>query len=416
MRWRRAASPIRRTASCSSTSASSARRRRATRSWRSSSTSASPATAWIPTRTIPRARSPCRRARLDDLLVTYHVGTGGAQELGLCVWDGDEHSGQWEEFTADLSGAAITNQSCPALSLSLYQAAINDGDGGREGDIPASENYLDPGTAIDAGQFGEAVVNLTDALRNAANPLGPQPCVDFGYVWLHSRSSDSLNSSQQDFIMPNRAVSIGNCTVEGHKFNDLDGDGSRSVGEPLLGGWTIFVDYDNDGVLDNNLDSTFVNDFDGIVEAGEEEPYDITADGSGTEALGSYRITKVQPSNISDPAGTWPIREILQPTWDCTAAVGAGAVLAPNVCPEDTTTTPDSALGFRLAWTDNEIYSGRDFGNKRQAAQPDGHQARHQRRRRQRHRERLVAARHRRRQRRRRQPAGRRRERRHVLA
>ena len=305
---------------------------------------------------------PTRTA--GDLLVTYHVGTGGANTLGLCVWDGDEHSGRWEEFTPDLTGAVITNQSCPMLSSDLYQAAINDGQGGRQGAIPGTENYLDPGTAISAGQFGEAVVNLTDALRDPINPAGPQPCVDFGYVWLHSRSSDSLTSNQQDFILPPGAVSIGNCSVEGSKFNDLDGDGARSVDEPFLGGWTIFVDYDGDGVLDNDMDDTFVNDYDGIVEAGEEEPFDVTADGTGTEPLGFYRITKIQPSNVGDPAGTWPIREILQPTWDCTAAVGGGAVAG---CPEDTSTNPDSALGFRLAWTDSdEIYTGRDFGNKRQ--------------------------------------------------
>ena len=303
-----------------------------------------------------------------DLLVTYHVGTAGAEELGLCVWDGDEHSGQWEEFAPDLSGDPITNQACPALSSALYQAAINDGQSGREGAIPGTENYLDPGTAISAGQFGEAVVNLTDALRDPDNPDGPQPCVDFGYVWLHSRSSDSLTSNQQDFILPTNSISIGSCTVEGTKFNDLDGNGARAAGEPRLGGWTMFVDYDNDGILDNNLDATFVNDLDGIVEAGEEEPYDVTADGTGTEPLGAYRIVKVQPSTNA-PGGTWPVREILQPSWDCTAAVGAGAVLAPNVCPEDTSTNPDSALGFRLVWDDNQTYSGRDFGNRRQPAQ-----------------------------------------------
>lgn len=303
-----------------------------------------------------------------DLLVTYHVGNAGAEDLGLCIWDGNEHTGRWEEFAPDLSGDPITNQACPALSSTLYQAAINDGAGGHEGNIPGAENFLDPGTALSAGQFGEAVVDLTDALKDPANPNGPQPCVDFGYVWLHSRSSDSLTSNQQDFILPDKSISIGSCTVEGMKFEDLDGDGARTVGEPYLGGWTVFVDYDDDGVLDNDLDATFVNDLDGIIEPGEEEPYDVTADGAGTEALGAYRITKVQPSTGA-PGGTWPVRELLQPAWDCTAAVGAGAVLVPDVCPQDTSTTPGSALGFRLAWDDNQTYSGRDFGNRRQPAQ-----------------------------------------------
>ncbi len=217
-----------------------------------------------------------------DLLVTYNVSTQGAIALGLCVWDGNEHTGRWEVFTQDLTGAAITNQTCPALSSTLYQAALNDAQGGRQGDIPAAENYVGSGI-IGEGRFGEAVVNLTDALRDPSNANGPQPCIDFGYVWMHSRSSDSLTSSQQDFILPSKPVSIGNCSVEGKKFNDANGDGDNDgagAGEPFLGGWTMFVDYDGDGVLDNNKDATFVNDMDGIVEAGEEEPYDVTSDGT----------------------------------------------------------------------------------------------------------------------------------------
>ena len=301
-----------------------------------------------------------------DLLVTYDVNNAGAITLGLCIWDGNEHSGQWEEFAADLTGAPITNQPCPQISTSLYQAALNDAQAGRQGTIPAAENFLSSGD-IGQGRFGEAVVNLSDALRDPANPTGPQACIDFGYVWMHTRSSDSLTSNQQDVILPTDAVSIGNCSVEGKKFNDADGDGvddGAANGEPGLGGWTIFVDYDGDGILDNNKDATFVNDMDGIVEAGEEEPYAITADGTGTEPLGHYRITDVQRATNA-PGGTWEVREVLQPTWDCTAAIGAGAVAT---CPEKTDTDPDTALGFRLSWDNNDIHTGRDFGNKRQPA------------------------------------------------
>jgi uncharacterized repeat protein (TIGR01451 family) len=291
-----------------------------------------------------------------DLLVTYDVNNAGAIALGLCVWDGNEHTGRWEEFKQDLSGNAITNQPCPAISTSLYQAALNDGMAGRQGDIPAAENFLGTGQ-VDQGRFGEAVVNLSDALMNPANPNGPQPCVDFGYVWMHSRSSDSLTSSQQDFILPASPVSIANCSVEGRKFEDVNANGADD-GEPGLGGWTMFVDYNGNGVLDNNRDATFVNDMDGVVEPGEEEPYAVTSDGTDGNAIGTYKITDVQP-------GTWPIREVLKPTWDCTAAIGAGAVAG---CPERTDTDPDTAQGFTLTWAHNESFSGRDFGNHRQPA------------------------------------------------
>ncbi|HUR85905.1 MAG TPA: hypothetical protein VMY78_11210, partial [Solirubrobacteraceae bacterium] len=301
-----------------------------------------------------------------DLLVTYNVSTQGAIALGLCIWDGNEHSGRWEVFAQDLSGAPITNQTCPAISSTLYQAALNDAQDGRQGDIPAAENQVGTGI-IGEGRFGEAVVNLTDALKDPSNQNGPQPCIDFGYVWLHSRSSDSLNSNQQDFVLPAKPVSIGNCSVEGKKFSDSNGDGDNdgaANGEPFLGGWTMFVDYDGDGVLDNNKDSNVVNDMDGVIEAGEEEPYDVTSDGTDGNPLGHYRITDVQ-SSAAAPGGTWQVREVSKAAWECTAAIGAGAVAT---CPERTDTDPGTALGFQLAWTNNEAHTGRDFGNRRQPA------------------------------------------------
>ena len=39
-------------------------------------------------------------------------------------------------------------------------------------------------------------------------------------------------------------------TKTGTKFHDLDADGVSDAGEPGLAGWTIYVDYDNDRVLD----------------------------------------------------------------------------------------------------------------------------------------------------------------------
>ena len=315
-----------------------------------------------------------------DLLVTYDINNAGAISLGLCSWDGDEHAGRWEEFSPTLSGAPVTNEPCPPLTNGLYQAALNDGQGGREGAIPASENYLAPGGAIAQGRFGEAVANLTDALKDPAIVNGPQPCIDFGYVWLHSRSSNEISSNQQDFILPSGAVSIGNCSVEGKKFEDTNGDGSRQGAEPYLGGWTIWVDYDNDGLLDNNKDATFVNDMDGLVEAGEEEPYDVTADGTGTEPLGSYRITKVQTSSSStlasatNPVAKWRVREELKSAYECTAAVGAGNVTAPDVCPEKTDTNARQRARFRALMAQQRRLHRPRFRQQEAAVAAEGHQ------------------------------------------
>ena len=73
--------------------------------------------------------------------------------------------------------------------------------------------------------------------------------------------------------------------TDSYKFNDLDADGlAREEGEPGLEGWTIFVDYDNDNILD------------------DDEPFTVTDEDGG------YTITDITP-------GTWPVREVLQPGW-----------------------------------------------------------------------------------------------------
>jgi hypothetical protein len=64
------------------------------------------------------------------------------------------------------------------------------------------------------------------------------------------------------------------------KFEDLDADGSdREAGEPGLGGFTIYVDYNGNDLFD------------------EGEPYDVTA------SDGSYLITGILP-------GTYAVREV----------------------------------------------------------------------------------------------------------
>ena len=101
-------------------------------------------------------------------------------------------------------------------------------------------------------------------------------------------------------------------TKSGTKFEDLDADGAaREAGEPGLPGWTIYVDYDNDGVLDAN------------------EPSAVTA------ANGSYSITGINP-------GTWRVKEVAQAGW----------------------TNSFPALHYHEeAFTSGAALTGNDFGN-----------------------------------------------------
>ncbi|MDA1166586.1 MAG: VWA domain-containing protein, partial [Planctomycetota bacterium] len=73
-------------------------------------------------------------------------------------------------------------------------------------------------------------------------------------------------------------------TLSGVKWDDLNRDGIRDVGEPLLEGWTIYLDVDDDGVFDSN------------------EPVTVTGSDGG------YEFRDIQ-------AGTWSIREVNQPGW-----------------------------------------------------------------------------------------------------
>ncbi len=70
-------------------------------------------------------------------------------------------------------------------------------------------------------------------------------------------------------------------TKSGMKFEDMDADGVKDPEDTGLAGWTIYVDYDNDGVLD----------------AGE--PSAVTA------ADGTYTISGIVP-------GTWRVKEVAQ--------------------------------------------------------------------------------------------------------
>lgn len=85
--------------------------------------------------------------------------------------------------------------------------------------------------------------------------------------------------------------------VTGLKWGDLDGDGIWDENEVGLGGWTIYVDLNDNGSLDESEPSTITGDGDGISDEGES-----------TDALGRYNL-HIQTD------GTYKIREVGQSNW-----------------------------------------------------------------------------------------------------
>jgi hypothetical protein len=214
---------------------------------------------------------PCRTA--GDLAVSYNVGGNLAVSFTVYEW----------------VPAPPTNPDlgCPEGQTGTWQP-LNVGsnaEGAMNVDGPIA-NFLSTSSPFDGefpqGTFGEAAVNLTALLSGA----GVSPCVHFVQIQVHSRSSIEINSQLQDLLGPT-AFTAQTCTGTGTKFNDLNGNGARELGEPGLAGWTFFVDYNGNGTVDPG------------------EPTAVS------DASGNFTFSGVNP-------GAWTVREVAQPGWTCT--------------------------------------------------------------------------------------------------
>ncbi len=94
--------------------------------------------------------------------------------------------------------------------------------------------------------------------------------------------SGGLEFDEDGNIVP---VAADASVISGIKFNDLEGDGVMDGSDPGLAGWTIYVDYNNDGVYDS-----------------------VTEPSAVTGAGGTYTILGVTPGN-------WNVREVGQTGW-----------------------------------------------------------------------------------------------------
>jgi hypothetical protein len=265
------------------------------------------------------AMIPCRRT--GDLLVST-LPHGNAIEIVLF---------RWTTVTADATtGCARTGTVRPVATIpaGTAQGAVN-----AETITSWLPGILAPGSQISAGLFSEVALNFSTLINEA---FGDQ-CLAFASVWMHSRSSISETSNEQDYVAP-QPLSVRTCAASGTKFFDLDADGVPDPGEPGIPRFLIWADYDNDGVRDEN------------------EPFSVTDDD------GNYVIDDIQP-----PSGSYRLRETLATpgrrrsqatSWRCSFpnagtsggfANGSGGLFGCGWGPISVATTPNA--------------EGRDFGN-----------------------------------------------------
>jgi hypothetical protein len=257
------------------------------------------------------ASIPCRRT--GDLLISYEAHGG----VDVVIQ-------RWVTSTTDpATGCATTGQLDLLTGLSPeddVQGAVN-----AEQITARLPGFYDDD--VPAFHFGEAALNLNEILEGAR----VDPCVSFGSIWMHSRSSTSEFSNMQDYVAPH-ALTVRTCAASGTKFHDRNASGRRDEREPGLPRWTIWADYNNDGIRDAN------------------EPFGMT------DSQGRYVINDIRP-----PGGTYRLREALP-----TSAARRRAARAFVRCSYPTTSAPGGM--FPCAWgpisTAETTYARRrDFGN-----------------------------------------------------
>ncbi len=86
-------------------------------------------------------------------------------------------------------------------------------------------------------------------------------------------------------------VTVVNTAIRGSKWYDADGDAVWDASEPVLGGWTIFLDADQDGELDAGEVSTVT---------GPDGSYSFTG-----LLPGDYEVREVQHSGWTQSFPTW---------------------------------------------------------------------------------------------------------------
>ncbi len=130
-------------------------------------------------------------------------------------------------------------------------------------------------TNLVAGTYNVREVPQTGWTQTAPPASAATPPLSGAFTIAVTSGTDSQNNNFGNF-KPN--------SISGLKFNDLNDSGFQDAGETGLANWKFFLDTNNNGTLDTGEPNTL------------------------TDATGNYKFLDLS-------AGTYKVREVLQPTW-----------------------------------------------------------------------------------------------------
>jgi len=216
-------------------------------------------------------------ASLADFMKTYNGGTSRSNMAAgfeaFAAWDCP-----WTETNESYAADATTYYTSSGWTFADFKAEIDAG-------YPVHLGIT--------GQYGHSILAVGYWDRTAAGDSG-----DYGYVCYTTWSGWGLTEWRWDGVDVPYDMAVYGATylrvytssISGQEFNDRDGDGEKDSGEAGLAGWTINLDLNNDGTVDQT---------------------------TTTDDDGHYTFTDV-------PVGTHTLSEVAQTGWVQTCPVGSG--------------------------------------------------------------------------------------------
>jgi hypothetical protein len=186
------------------------------------------------------------------------------------VYEVELNSG--DQILVDIDAAEFGSFLDPVLRLfdeGGFELAVSDDDPAPD-ELPSLDSYFEFTASSDGTYY-----------------VGVSSFSNFSYDPFVEGSGVGFSSGDYDLNIELISGGVETGSISGTKWNDLDGDGVQDDNEPGLEDWTIYIDDNQNGELDDNEVSTT------------------------TDSEGSYSFTALDPA-------TYIVAEELQPGWEQT--------------------------------------------------------------------------------------------------